>query len=158
MYYFCGYAGYFVLGYYLRKYHQLTKYNVIVLLLIIPIAVATITKLMAIKIDFYTVFWYLSIFTVMMCTAWYLLVMKLFRNCYSRLVQLASKCSFGIYFIHIIVMRQMIWKWEFISQFGCLAQIIMTVLLTFSISLAIVYLIGYMPFSKYIIGFEKSKT
>lgn len=157
LYYFSGYAGYYLLGYYLKKYHQSISMSAVILLITIPLSIATITKLMSIKVDFYSMFWYLSIFVVMMCAGWYLLVMKLFRNYYSQWIQLASQCSFGIYLIHIIIMRQMVWKWDFITQFGCLAQIIMTVLLTFSISLAIVYLIGHIPFSRYIIGFEKKQ-
>lgn len=157
LYYFSGYAGYFLLGYYLKKYHKSINMSVVFLLIFIPLSIATIAKLMSIKVDFYSVFWYLSVFVVMMCAGWYLLVMKLFRNYHSQWIQLVSQCSFGIYLIHIFIMRQMVWKWDFISQFGCLPQIIMTVLLTFTISLAIVYLIGHFPFSRYIIGFEKKQ-
>lgn len=64
LYYFTGYAGYFLLGYYLRKYPQDIPIWLCILISGIGIITLGLTKYLGIEIDFYRVFWYLSIFTV----------------------------------------------------------------------------------------------
>ena len=159
LYYESGYAGYFLLGYYLRKYHHHNPFKIIALLILIPITIAAWVKTKHIPVDFYSAFWYLSILTAMMSAGWFLFFKRLFKSFSPKLLATISNCCFGVYFIHIFVMRQIIWKWDLISQFGGIIQILLTVVLTASISFVIVYAISYLPISYYLIGFrQKQKT
>lgn len=161
LYYFGGYAGYFLLGYYLKKYGCVSVYKSL-LLLLVPLAIATITKLLTISIDFYDLFWYLSIFVAMMSIAWFSLLKKIdvtfnASSIIHRFVILASNCCFGIYLIHIFVMRSFLWSCFFLQNMGNIIQIILTTILTFTSSFIIIWLISYLPGAEYIIGFRNRK-
>lgn len=114
---FSGYTGYFVLGYYMRRYPLRLHAIVFPLLLFVPFAACLLAKLRGLELDFYSVFWYLSIFCAMMCVAWWQMVMqhaspvRLGERVKRWLVDF-SNCSFGIYLIHIFVMRRGIWHFE----------------------------------------------
>lgn len=156
-YYFSGYAGYFILGYYLKKYINQVSIVHIAILFTIPLGTAVCCKVLNIQVDFYKTFWFLSIFIVMMSTGWFLLAKKYAANFKSSLVSHFSKCSFGIYLIHFFVMRHILWRMVFISSYGSIAQIIMTVVLTVIISYALVTLISKLPYAEYIIGYKDRK-
>lgn len=154
LFYLSGFIGYYILGYYLH--HHVKSFKVSILaLLIIPLVLAAMLKLSEANVDFYKYLWYLSIPMAMMAAFWFLLVKKYFSSSVPSIIALISKYSFGIYLVHIFVMRRMVWNWDFVSQHGSALQIIMTTILTFIISFAIIYLISYLPFSKYIIGVRK---
>lgn len=111
---FSGYTGYFLLGYYLRRYPMKLHAITFPILLFVPFAACLLAKLRGLELDYYSVFWYLSIFIVMMCLPWWQMVMQ-----YTNPIRLGariknwlvdfSNCSFGIYLIHIFVMRRGIW-------------------------------------------------
>ena len=157
LYYFTGYGGYFLLGYYLKRYVNDLSLPVLGALFIIPIGTAVFMKAMHIDINFYKWFWYLCIFAVMMAIGWFLVVKKYGTNCYSPIVSHFSKCSFGIYLAHVFVMRRILWRMDFIYSHGSIAQIIMTVVLTVIISYALVTLISKLPYAEHIIGYKDRK-
>ena len=158
LYYFSGYAGYFLLGYYLKTYRPKLKGWQVALLFIIPISTAIVFKITHTPINFYTVFWYLSILIVMMCIGWFWIVQRLDKQIptYSC-ITLLSNCCFGIYLIHIFIMRYILWKCDFISAYGSIIQIILTVILTCILSFVIVWCMSILPFAQYIIGFKQKK-
>ena len=158
LYYESGYAGYFLLGYYLKKYHHNNQFTIIALLILIPIIIAAWVKTRHIPTDFYSAFWYLSILTAMMSAGWFLFFKKLFNGFSPKLLATISNCCFGVYFIHIFVIRHFLWKWVLLSQFGGIIQILLTVVLTTSLSFVMVYAISYLPISNYLIGFRQRKT
>ena len=103
-----------VLGYYMRRYPMRLHAIVFSLLLFVPFAACLLAKLRGLEVDFYSVFGYLSIFCVMMCVAWWQMVMQFVQP--DRMSMWAKKwledfsnCSFGIYLIHIFIMRRVIW-------------------------------------------------
>lgn len=155
LFYLSGFVGYYILGYYLHHYVKSIRISILSFLMITPLVIAAIVKLSRMDVDFFQYFWYLSIPMAMMATFWFLFAKKYFTIKVPRSIALISKYSFGIYLIHIFVMRRWVWNWEFISQYGSVFQIIMTTILTFMISFAIIFLISYLPFSKYIIGVKK---
>ena len=157
LYYFTGYAGYFLLGYYLKKYANHLSIVIMSLLFLIPIAIATFLKSFHIDIDFYKWFWYLCIFTAMMAAGWFLVAKKYTNYLYFPLLEKFSNCCFGIYLVHIFIMRHILWRMDFIQSYGCIAQIVMTVVLTTMISYAIVWLISKLPFAEFIIGYKERK-
>lgn len=161
LYYFGGYAGYFMLGYYLKKYTSFPLWKSL-LLLIVPLVVATTIKLLGVLVDFYDLFWYLSIFVAMMSSAWFTLFKKLSTTFnpaskLHRFIVMTSNCCFGIYLIHIFIMRSFLWRISFFQNEATVIQIVMITILTFVSSFIIIWLISYLPFAEYIIGFRNRK-
>ena len=161
LYYFGGYAGYFLLGYYLKNYLEKTKAWLNFLFLIIPLAIAAVLKIQQIQVDFYDIFWYLSILVTMMAVAWFMLIKGITKqyNAKSQFhkgVVFVSNCCFGIYLVHIFIMRSIIWHWEPLLRMGVM-QIVVVTLLTFIGSLAVSWLISYLPWAEYFIGFRRKR-
>lgn len=156
LYYFSGYIGYFILGYYLKKYPESISLKKLIIPDIIAIIAPIAFKVMHIEIDFYSMFWYLSIFVALLCTTIYVLISKIKIKKRGGIVELISNLSFGIYLIHIAVMRFFIWELDFIININnYILQWIMVVGLTFIISCSIAYVISLLPFGDYIIGYKK---
>lgn len=160
LYYFSGYIGYFVLGYYLKKYPESITLKKLIIPDIIAIIAPIVLKLMNIEIDFYAMFWYLSIFVALLCTTIYVLINKVKIKSEKIICafQLISNLSFGIYLIHIAVMRFFIWELDFIININnYIIQWIIVVGLTFIISCSIAYIISLFPFGDYIIGYKRNR-
>lgn len=162
LYYFTGYAGYFVLGYYCKNYKESLKWIWIIPSAIIAIAAPVFCKVMKLEVDFYDLFWYLSIFVVILCIAYYKLnelvctKFKLTEGKFYAITQELSSLSFGIYLVHIFVMRYLLWKWDFILGISnYYLQTIMVIVLTFAGSVFISIIISYIPGSQYMIGYKK---
>lgn len=155
LYYFSGYIGYFILGYYLKKYPESISLKKLMIPDIIAIIAPIAFKVMHIEIDFYSMFWYLSIFVALLCTTIYVLISKI-KIKKGGILELISNLSFGIYLIHIAVMRFFIWELDFIININnYILQWIMVAGLTFIISCSIAYVISLLPFGDYIIGYKK---
>lgn len=158
LYYFSGYAGYFLLGYYLHTYRLKLRVWQVALLFVIPITTAVVLKITHTPVNFYTVFWLLSIFTSMMAVGWFWIIQRSDNYIpYKSWIPIISNCCFGIYLIHIFIMRNFLWKCDFISSYGSILQIVMTVVLTGILSFAIIWCISKLPFAQYIIGFKQKK-
>lgn len=158
LYYFSGFAGYFLLGYYLHTYKPNFKIWQLALLFIVPIVAAIICKLYHIPVDFYKVFWNQSIVAIMMCTSWFCIFQRYDTKMFeSKWITQLSNCCFGIYLVHIFIMRSILWKWDFISGNGGIIQIILTILLTSILSFSVVWCISKLPYSQYIIGYKSKK-
>ena len=163
LYYFGGYVGYFLLGYYLRTYVKAWAIGKSIILLLIPLSIATILKILQVPVHFYDSFWYLSILVAMMSVAWFLLIKRMWGDMmYNNISQLhhvitlVSNCCFGIYFVHIFIMRSIIWGWTWLYDWGIM-QIFMVTILTFLGSLVVTYLISFLPCAEYIIGFRQKR-
>lgn len=164
LFYFSGYVGYFVLGYYMHAFKPNISTIVYLILYVIPIA-----SLLSFKTYYdkegglYEYFWYLSIFVAMMCVAWFDGVKRFVSKCKfgeggSLILQKLSDCCFGIYLVHIFIMRYILWNIDaIIYNFGGIGQIIITWVLTFAISFALTWAISYIPYSEYIIGYSSRK-
>ena len=161
LFYFGGYAGYFLLGYYLNKYVDLSIWKSLVLF-VFPLLIAMIVKMSGTKVDFYDMFWYLSIFVAMMCIAWFMIVkrMRMTYDNYSQLhrgVVVVSNCCFGIYLVHIFIMRSVLWNWSFIQELSGIVQIGIVTILTFVGSFLITWFISYLPWADYFIGYKQKR-
>ena len=161
LYYFGGYIGYFLLGYYLRVYVKAWTTWRCLILFFFPLLSAIILKGLQIQVRFYDCFWYLSILVAMMSVAWFLLI-KQTDTIYNeashlhRIIVLVSDCSFGIYLVHIFIMRFVIWHWAWLRALGVM-QIVLVSFLTFIGSFAVTWLISCLPGAKYIIGFRQKR-
>ena len=105
LYYFYGYIGYFILGYYLRRFPQKISIWFFPLLILIPCAVCYLDH----SYDLHVETWYLSIFGAMQSFAWFQFVIQYvdsnkWPNCVKKWVADFSDCSFGIYLIHSFVL------------------------------------------------------
>ena len=161
LYYFGGYVGYFLLGFYLMTYVEMLAIWKCFILLLIPLSIASMLKIQQIPVRFYDSFWYLSLGVAMMSAAWFALVKRvnIVYNSALRLhrgLALVSNCCFGIYLVHIFIMRSIIWNWSWLYDLGTI-QILMVTLLTFVGSFVVTWLISYLPGAEYIIGFKQRK-
>lgn len=159
LFYFSGYVGYFLLGYYLRHYALFIQWKHLLPLLFVVIAVPVLCKLMLLEVDFYDLFWYLSIFVVIQCVCWWKLVCGAKFGFNSRMLRSfvveLSKMTFGIYLVHIFVMRYLFWNSSSILQIeNYVMQTFTIVLLTFILSVVIVFLLGFLPFGYCLVGYK----
>lgn len=159
LYYFSGYVGYFVLGYYLKVCPDRLSWKMLVPALVVAIVVPVICKLQHIEVDFFDLFWYLSIFVVIQCVCWWKVICSIKQSAFgektSRFITELSKMTFGIYLVHIFIMRYILWHCDFILNIeNYYLQIATIIVLTFVLSALCTYLIGLLPKSQYIIGYK----
>lgn len=160
LYYFSGYLGYFVLGYYCRTYPERLSFRWLLPAMVIAIAIPVACKLLHVEIDFYSLFWYLSIFVALQCVFWWKVIgcvstMWLNGKEFSVLAEV-SKLTFGIYLVHIFFMRYVLWHCDFILNIQpYILQTFVIIALTFVCSFLFCWFISILPFSTYLIGFTK---
>ena len=160
LYYFSGYAGYFLLGYYLNKYPTSFSYKWLIPSCMVALIAPIYCKLYQIEVDFYQMFWYLSIFIVIMATTWFKIIHDHFNNkIFHFSIDKLANLSFGIYLSHIFIMRQILWKWELILQIeNYILSTFTVIVLTFIGSTLLSYLIALLPWGDSIIGYKFKKT
>lgn len=158
LYYFSGYVGYFLLGHYLSRNMLPLKVLLPVSLFVLPLPL--FNKLLGWGLDFYTVFCYLSAPVGILTASWFCCIKRFFSTVGVRLssltkaLTLVSNLSFGIYLVHIFVMRTLLWNWSFIYSIkNYYLQTSVIIVLTFMGSFVIAYLLSRLPLSQYIIGY-----
>ena len=151
LYYFSGYAGYYLLGFYLKQHYRYQHWHLIILIMVGLLTPGIILAL-NIKFNFSNLFSYLSIPVTCLSVAYWLIINKVKISCGEKLLAKTSSLCFGIYLIHIFVMRNIIWQIPLINTLSGPISIIIIALITFIISWIIGYLIKKLPFSKYLIG------
>ena len=156
LYYFTGYAGYFVLGYYCRNYAETLKWKWLLPLTLLAIAAPVCCKLFSIEVKFYKVFWYLSIFVAILCVCYFKTGMTVgSRMKPSAVLTKLSNLSFGIYLSHLFIIRTLLWNWDFIRNIDSYyLQTLVIIILTFAGSALLSYLISLLPGAQYIIGYK----
>lgn len=161
LYYFGGYAGYFLLGYYLKQYASRALFFVCAMIGLMGAIVLLIIKRHNIEIDFYRMFWYLSIFIAALCVAVWGIVREWTRKTGVMVGLLCAKISnlsFGIYLSHILIMRELFWNLEWIkSMHNYILQTFVVAFCSILSSLLLCVLISILPFSDYIIGYKHVK-
>jgi len=157
LYYFTGFVGYFILGYYMHRYPKTFLMKWTVPAFGIAIIVPVFCRFQGMKVDFYDLFWYYSIFVAIQCVFWWKLVHLLNIKCKScSLLVMLSNLSFGVYLLHIFVMRSLLWHWSPILCIGNHALQTFTIaVLTFLLSVLISYALSFLPGAQYIIGFKR---
>lgn len=159
---FSGFLGYFVLGYYLRKYPDSLPFGHVSILAIICLVMPFVVMRFKQDADLYSIFGFLSIFCAVLTVFLYKLCMlrtirfKNGRGSLKNVLILTSNLSFGIYLVHIAVMRFFLWRIDFIVNINnYLLQWATVVVLTFGISWIVTYFISFLPFGDYIIGYKQ---
>lgn len=161
-YYFSGYVGYFILGYYLRKYGNGNTW-VALFWLPVPFVLLGISKTFGLSFDLSSHFWYLCLPTVITAWSWFTII----KNAESKIAVLSPKVlqtvatfsclSFGIYLMHIYVMRYGLWPLFDKYSIGGGISLAISFGGTLFISYLLSWAISCLPFANYIIGFKKKK-
>ena len=158
--YFSGYLGYFLMGYYLKQYPiKFTSFNLIVGMLVFLVIVVFIPGLIYLNpsenIENSLVYNYLTINIALMSIVIYVGIQKI-NFCFSvfnKVLVEISKMSFGIYLLHIFILRDVVWQWfNMVYVINPAFQIPLMAILTLLVSYMIIKLISILPGSKYIIG------
>lgn len=150
LYYFTGYLGYYLLGYYLNNYYRFQITHIIIAL-VIAILIPALLYASGIDFNFYSLLWYLCLPVVLMAGVWFVLINRT-PNKHFSLISEISRLSFGIYFVHIFILRRCLWRIDFIRDMPGLIQIPVVMIATVVLSFLVVKLISRLPHSKYIIG------
>lgn len=159
LYYFHGYVGYYVLGFYLHNYLERRismrrKFMFSFVFVCISVILPIMLLMLNVEVDFYSLFWYLSVTVALQCVVWWSVVKRLMREIPklpSFVVQL-SKLSFGIYLVHILVMRNVLWQTAWMQEMNGIVQILVCTILTFIISAAVSWCLSKIPYVRAIIG------
>lgn len=162
LYYFTGYVGYFLLGNYLAKYEVSFKILLIFAIMMLPLPL--VNKILNWNLDFYSVFWYLSITVAVMTATWFVAIKKYWghknkiEGICGKFIETTSNYGFGIYLVHIFIMRAFIWYIPFVENISnYYLQTIVVAILTFTASWIFSWLIAKLPCSQYIIGYSSKK-
>lgn len=161
LYYFGGYAGYFLLGYYLKNYPGSIPFPIAAFVAVAGIAGLLLTKWFNVDIDFYRMFWCLSIFIVALCVVVWksvVFIVKYLSVKELRLTVRISNLSFGIYLCHILIMREILWNISLIRSIdNYILQSFVIFGLTFILSVAVCEFLSRMPFAQFIIAYKKTR-
>lgn len=161
LYYFTGYAGYFLLGYYMSRYSLSFKWLLTLVVFMLPLP--ALNKMFTWGLDFYSAFGYLSAPVAIMTVAWFVTIKtsmekRKVKESLMKPLIMVSDLSFGIYLMHIFVMRTLLWNWSVIQSINnYYLQIFVVVVLTFIGTLVVCLIISKLSFSQYIIGFTALK-
>lgn len=160
IFYFSGYVGYFLLGYYLNKYPLKLQGRQFLLLIVTFFMICVILPGIVYLypsnvIENSIVYNYLTINIALLSTIYFSIIQRIsFQNFrINQIVVEFSKMSFGIYLIHIFILRDVVWNWfGMVNIMNPAFQIPLMAIITFVCSYIIVKMISYLPKSKYIIG------
>lgn len=157
-YYLSGYIGYFILGFYLKKYGISLKVSV--LLYFISLCLMAFVKVVFPQLELYNGSWYLSIFgAISVVFYWTLLklITERVHNIFNKFIVLISNLVFGVYFIHIGLITYITPEIH-IGELSYLPNYIIKVCVTFSCALFISWLISFLPFADFIIGYKQKRN
>lgn len=160
LFYLSGYVGYFVLGYYLITYPDRIPFKWLIPAVIIAYAAPIYCKLKNIPVDFYSVFWSLSIFSAIQCFFFWKLILWLSKKQEKPAVitfsAIFSNLSFGIYLVHFLIIRELLWNWSIVTNIqSYYLQTTVIAVLAFLGSAAVVCMIANIPGLCYLVGFKQ---
>lgn len=153
LYYFYGYLGFALLGYYLRKYIYIKKYNWRHYSLFSLIGLLPILLLCLKLVPHDIVHNRMSINIALLAICYFIIIKHIKLNermsliCYDF-----AQHSFGIYLVQILVMRKCLWPLLAPLNIHYAIQIPLVVILTAFFSYLLVHLISKLPYSRYIVG------
>lgn len=161
LYYFSGYVGYFVLGHWMQRHGERLSLRVTTLMMCASVAVPVVIKLMHWTVDFYSMFWYLSVFVAVQCVFWWKVIKRMqmvlrLSDKPRSLITTFSNLSFGIYLSHIFIMRHLVWNMPFVEHISSeLLQIVVVALLTLALSTVVSFLFAVTPLGNAVVGWRK---
>lgn len=152
---FSGFLGYWILGHYLHKYPIKIGLNRRWVLCTIGLIVYIIT-LATLKLKGFVMQPYFdnlqigsAIFVVSIFTIIQSLSIHIGKH---KIISKFANYSFGIYLIHIIVIRQFVWLFFETLYINPIIKTSIVTIISFILSAVIIKIISKFPFSKYIVG------
>lgn len=153
-YYFYGYLGFAILGYYLRKYVTWEKLNW--KKLIVPIGVfLTVFVIYPTDLIPHAVLQdRMALHTAILAACHFLVIKHIHLSSWmKKVVYVFAQHSFGIYLVHMLVMRSFLWPLLEPFQINHIIAVPVITCLTALLSFMVVWGIGkIIPFSKYVVG------
>lgn len=152
LYHFYGYLWFAVMGYYIRRYVDIPKYKlwhviVFVFLVTLP-AILYCTPMPHDAIQNR-----MALHVVALCICYFIILKHLnYSDRMKHIIYNFAQHSFGIYLVHIIVIRKMIWPMLAGMEMHYALQIPLTVFLGALCSYLIIKACSFLPYSKYIVG------
>ncbi len=155
LYYFTGYAGYFLLGYYLKYRCRQQKSIAAAAVAAVGFVLIPALKYLQVPFDFYRLFWYESIFVAALCFVMWLIINRI-KIGGGQVVRGLSNLTFGVYLAHILIMRYWLWKTEWIQAIANYPlQTVTIFLFTTIITFIFAALTSRMPLLHYLIGYKR---
>lgn len=160
LYYFTGYAGYFLLGYTLKSGRISMPLIWPVLIAAAGVVLLLVFKYFGIEYDFYSLFWYESIFIVGLCCVYWIIVSKTVKCVASsinanKIVTTISNLSFGVYLSHILISRYLLWGMPVIYMIdNYILQTIIIASVTLVLSILLCLLLTTFSLGKWTIGYS----
>lgn len=158
LYYLSGFVGYFVLGFYLKKYD--VKLTTAIVLYIFAFVAMICVKLFAPDVALYHGLWYFSIICAINVVFWWKVLERI--SCHIHLsdkgkntLVTISNLIFGVYFIHHGILEYVIPQIDGIQSLPYLLGYSVRIIIAFFGSLLLSWAISYLPFANYIIGYKK---
>lgn len=161
LYYFTGYAGYFLLGWYLQNYGCPLRLRHLLPVYALCIAAPVVVNGLHWDVDTGEMFGYLSIFVALQCLTWWKVVSVLTSRLSvgeKTMARLAvfSNLSFGIYLSHIFLMRNVVWNWGWIKAIAFQPLQIATIfVLTLVFSTALSGFFSRTPMGDAVVGWRR---
>jgi surface polysaccharide O-acyltransferase-like enzyme len=156
LYYFGGWVGCYVLGYYLNTYSVKKGLKRWLLFIILPFIVYVGLKYQNIEYDYQEVMGYITIFTALSALSWFVLLKQVkwqSRNWIEKM----SSLSFGVYLCHTIIRDCVVCKIPFIYSYGSIALVASVWIFTLAFSFIMVYCLSKVPYASYIIGYSDKR-
>lgn len=162
LFYVSGYIGYYILGYYMKKYNTKRLGLICLGIGILGICMILFFKTNNIVFDFFSLFWFLSIFMVSWCIVYWKFIIRVsryierFMN--KKILTQFANLTFGVYLIHIFIMREILWKSIFVMSISnYYIQTLTIYLISLFSSFLGIYIISKIPWLRIIIGFSLEK-
>lgn len=165
LYYFTGYAGYFLLGYALKSDRLRIPVAWPAIIATAGIILLLAFKHFGVEYDFYSLFWYESIFIASMCYIIWRIVTKYvhskttIRSRMQNIILKISNLSFGIYLMHILIMRYWLWNMGIIQDIpNYILQSFVIASISFILTIIGCNIVSKLPFSQWAIGYNSHKN
>lgn len=157
LYYLSGYVGYFVLGFYLKRYDISLK-------LLLPASLVAISLPFVVKVVLHSnvstalFAQYLTLPPLVLSATCFMIAKKCAHkipSMFHKGIILVSNLCFGIYLWHIIVRFYVLGRMEYFEGIGNFyVQYLLLLVLTFILSLLVSYIVSWLPGAQYIIGYS----
>lgn len=162
LYYSSGFLGYFILGFYLRRFGIYLRFLTSIFLLCIVILIPVVYKLFIEQygLDFGDIFWYLSLDCPILVILWWNILKYLADwlerfSCIKHFCVMFSNLSFGMYLCHILIQRYWLWHVSYILNIqNYILQTFIIIILTILFSYALSYLLSKLPLGNQIICYK----
>jgi len=153
-YYFGGFFGYLLMGWYMNKYQSEISWKKIILSFVIAMFFYVIVKIQ--KPSDWNYFCYLHPSTVCYTFGLFGLLMKMTSRKYTdktiRILSSLSACAFGVYLIHVLFLTKWLKTTDILDSFSVGGAIGVRWILTTVVCFSIIFILKKFPFSKYVIG------